>query len=277
MRVLHLDFGRQMRGGQYQVIQLMDELSARGVEQRFLSPHGEPFTIGKLRHDVDIVHAHDAKGHTYAALFANAPLIVSRRVAFPVKRTWVSRWKYRQPALFLAVSKYVAGKLMEAGVPAEKIEVIYDGVPLLPLSTRTGPLIAPASNDPMKGTDLIRRSGLEVEFTSDLIEALKTARGMLYITREEGLGSAALLAMSAGVPVVASRVGGLPEIVRHEETGLLTGNDPAAIAAAAARLLSPEAGEWAQRGRDAVEARFLIRHMAEATLQTYRFIRDRPI
>ncbi|MFN0102424.1 MAG: glycosyltransferase family 4 protein [Bryobacteraceae bacterium] len=272
MRVLHLDFGRQMRGGQYQAMQLIEELSSRGIEQQFLGPLGEPFTIRKLRRQVDLVHAHDAKSHTYAALFAKAPLIVSRRVAFPIKNTWASRWKYRQPVLFLAVSKYVAGKLMEAGVPSKKIEVIYDGVVSMPLSTRTGPVIAVASSDPMKGTDLIRQSGVDVEFTANLPEALRTARGLLYITREEGLGSAALLAMSAGVPVVASRVGGLPEIVHHERTGLLTANEPTSIAAAAARLHEPEADEWARQGREAVHARFLTSHMAEATLQAYKNI-----
>ena len=270
MRVLHLDLGRQLRGGQYQALQLIEELNARGIEQRFLGPHGEPFSIAKLRAGADIIHAHDAKSHTLAALFARAPLVVSRRVAFPIKSSWASRWKYRQPDLFLAVSKYVAGKLTEAGVPAEKIEVVYDGVRALPPSTRTGPLIAPASEDPMKGSDLIRQTGLDVDFSHDLIESLKTARGLLYITREEGLGSAALLAMSAGVPVVASRVGGLPEIVGHETTGLLTENEPAQIAAAAARLLAAESDEWARQGRELVHSRFLTSHMAAATLAAYR-------
>ena len=270
MRVLHLDSGREMRGGQFQVLQLIAELSARGIEQQFLSPHGEPFSLPKLRARFDLVHAHDAKSHTRAALFATAPLIVSRRVAFPIKNTWTSRWKYRQPVLFLAVSKYVAGKLVEAGVPAHKIEIVYDGVQSLPLSSRTGPLIAPASSDPMKGSDLIRQSGIAVEFTTNLPEALKTARGLLYITREEGLGSAALLAMSAGVPVVASRIGGLPEIVEHEHTGLLTENDPREIANAAARLFMPESDAWSQQGRELVHRKFLTSHMAEATLAAYR-------
>jgi glycosyltransferase involved in cell wall biosynthesis len=272
MGVLHLDFGREMRGGQYQVLQLIEELKARGVSQRLLGPHGEPFTIGALRREAALVHAHDAKSHTYAAMLARAPLIVSRRVAFPVRTGWTSRWKYRQPALYLAVSKYVAGKLMEAGIPAAKIEVVYDGVRALPASTRTGPIIAPATEDPMKGTDLIRRSGVAVEFTTDLVAALRTARGLLYITREEGLGSAALLAMSAGVPVVASRVGGLPEIVQPEITGLLVDNDPAGIATAAARLGSPEAADWARQGREAVHARFLAGHTAMATLAAYQTV-----
>lgn len=273
MRVLHLDFGREMRGGQYQVLSLMEELAARDVEQRLMGPHGEAFSVRKLRSETGVVHAHDARSHTYGAIFATGPLIVSRRVAFPVRRTWSSSWKYRQPALYIAVSKYVAGVLMQAGVPAAKIEVVYDGVRAMPPSTQTGPLIAIASNDPMKGSDLIRQSGIDVTFVADLPEALKTARGLLYITRDEGLGSGALLAMSAGVPVIASRVGGLPEVVRHEETGLLVDNDPVAIAAAAARLSSLDAGEWGRQGREVVKRQFLASHMAAATFDLYRRFR----
>lgn len=270
LRVTHLDFGREMRGGQYQVLSLIDELKQHGVEQRLLGPHGEPFSLRKIRDG--LVHAHDAKSHTWAAVAANGPLIVSRRVAFPIKRTLLSRWKYRQPAMYIAVSKYVAGRLMEAGVPASKIEVIYDGVPALTPSTRTGPLIAARTEDPMKGSDLIRAAGAGIEFVDDLREALRTASGLVYITREEGLGSAALLAMSAGVPVVASRVGGLPEIVEHERTGLLVDNDPREIAAAAGRLRSTESAEWAVHGRQLVHGKFLAKHTAAATLDLYRLV-----
>jgi L-malate glycosyltransferase len=56
-------------------------------------------------------------------------------------------------------------------------------------------------------------------------------------SRSEGLGSAALLAMARGVPVIASRLGGLPEVVIDGETGLLVEPDsPQALAAAIFQL-----------------------------------------
>jgi glycosyltransferase involved in cell wall biosynthesis len=271
MRVVHVDLGREMRGGQRQALHLIEELQRRGVEQRFLSPHGEPFSPWKLLTlPADLIHVHDARAHTLAALFSRAPIVVSRRVAFAIRRGWASAWKYGRAALYLAVSRYVADRLMTAGVPAERIEIVYDGVAPLPRSTRDGPIIAPATDDPMKGSDLIRASGVDVTFTNDLTEALKSARAMLYITREEGLGSAALLAMSAGVPVIASRTGGLVEIVDDGVDGRLVENDPSAIARAVNSLEDSVLREWSERARAKVHGRFLTSHMADATLSAYR-------
>ncbi len=144
MHILHLDTGREMRGGQWQALLLMQALERRGHRQELLARPGSPLLeraqragfparplLGLGLPAADIVHAHDAGAHTAAAIrLRRAPLVVSRRVAFPVGRGWFSRWKYRRAARFIAVSKHVAGQLRSAGIAEERIAVVLDGVPL---------------------------------------------------------------------------------------------------------------------------------------------------
>ncbi|MCL4817742.1 MAG: glycosyltransferase family 4 protein [Vicinamibacteria bacterium] len=71
----------------------------------------------------------------------------------------------------------------------------------------------------------------------------------------ESLASATLEALAMGRPVVASRVGGLPDVVLHERTGLLVApGDPEALANAILRLLRDpeEAGALGHAGREHV-------------------------
>ena len=94
----------------------------------------------------------------------------------------------------------------------------------------------------------------------------------LFTSRDsEGLGSAVLLAMAAGVPVIASNVGGIPEIVEHERTGLLTENSSDAIAAAIRRLQEDRllAQSLAAEARRRVEQRFSVDRMVTDTLAVY--------
>jgi hypothetical protein len=198
--------------------------------------------------------------------------VVSRRVAFPVR----SRWKYRRCRAYLAVSEFVKLVLVAGGVPEEKIAVVYDGVPLLE-PARGSSVVAPANaGDPRKGAPLAVEAaslaGVELKLSTDLERDLRDAAVFVYITHSEGLGSGALLAMSAGVPVVASNVGGLPEIVRHGENGLLVDNALPAIAAAVRKLLDNPA--FARRIGDAarrtVMERFTVDHMVRRTMEVYR-------
>src|SRR5437667_7159 len=72
----------------------------------------------------------------------------------------------------------------------------------------------------------------------------------------EGFGIAIVEASASGLPVIASRSGGIPEAVREGETGcLVEPDDPAAVAAAAIRLLGDEAlrRRIGAAGRAAVE------------------------
>jgi glycosyltransferase involved in cell wall biosynthesis len=184
-----------------------------------------------------------------------------------------NRWKYSRAAAYLAVSAYAGHQLRQAGVPAGRIYLVPDAVPVpATMGSLDGPLVAIESEDPGKGTALLRQTGLPIVFTRELLSVLPSARALLYISDMEGLGSGALLSLAWGVPVIASRVGGLPEIVRHEETGLLVENHPAAIAQAASRLIEDRtlAERLGRNGRRMVEESFTLEAMAEKTLECYR-------
>jgi glycogen synthase len=94
-------------------------------------------------------------------------------------------------------------------------------------------------------------------------------------SRYEELGAVLVEALWAGLPVVASRVGGVPEIVRDGETGILVPpGDPRALAAALNRVLGDEA--LAQRLRaNARSERDRWGGLVERTLATYDEIRRR--
>ncbi len=77
-------------------------------------------------------------------------------------------------------------------------------------------------------------------------------------SRTEGTPMALFEAMEAGVPVVATRVGGVPEVVSDEEAVLVPPDDPAALARALASLLADPAAAAAraERARRVLRERF---------------------
>ena len=89
----------------------------------------------------------------------------------------------------------------------------------------------------------VRARGLggDVEFLGeqlDVVATLRRAHVFLLPSETESFGLAALEALSCGVPVVASRAGGLPEVVREGEEGfLLPVGDVDAMASAVGRIL----------------------------------------
>jgi Glycosyl transferases group 1/Glycosyltransferase Family 4 len=288
MKILHLDAGQEMRGGQWQALRLIEGLTAAGVQSKLLAPPSAPlFALASERGlpvaplslarvamastRFDLVHAHDARSHTLA-LASACPLVVSRRVAFPPK----SRWKYAHPRCFLAVSECVRDVLISAGIPPEKIEVVYDGVPLLDPAHGDAILAPDSRADPKKGAALAieaaRLAGVDLQFSSDLERDLAHASLLIYATYSEGLGSATLLAMSAGVPVIASDIGGLREIIRHNENGLLAENTPLAFARAITALCSDSAlaTRLGAAGRRTVLERFTLECVVSRTMEVYR-------
>ena len=126
-RVIHLSTARTWRGGEQQVAYLVEELRALQVPQLVVCASGSPMRtfcgkIGVEHHALgfrasfdplnarrlsvaarnwkaDLMHTHDSHGHT-AAVLANSffgmalPLVVSRRVDFPISSGFSARWKY---------------------------------------------------------------------------------------------------------------------------------------------------------------------------------------
>ncbi len=91
-------------------------------------------------------------------------------------------------------------------------------------------------------------------------------------SRQEGMPLAALEAMDAGLPVVATDVIGTAEVVTHGVTGtLVPPEDPPALAEALAELLADPGlrRRYARAGRRRYVERFTARRMAEDTLRVY--------
>jgi hypothetical protein len=281
VRTLHVDTGREMRGGQWQALYLVERLTGATLLARDGSPLLEEaarrgldvraLSLGALisaARQAGLVHAHDARAHTLAAMASGTPLVVSRRVAFPVKRGFFSRRKYARAKMFLAVSRFVAAQLLDAGIPEGKIRVVHDGVPIPERATpqpgrvMPGKVIALASKP-------VEIPGISVDLTHNLWEDLSTASVFVYQSEMEGLGSAALAAMAAGVPVVASSVGGLPEAVEHGRTGFLVADGD--FATPVRRLLEDPALalEMSRASRERAEQEFSVDLMVEKTLRAY--------
>jgi len=121
-----------------------------------------------------------------------------------------------------------------------------------------------------------------VYFTSyrrDVPAVMKDLTVMAVPSRREGLGLVALEAMALGVPVVAAKVGGLPEIIQDGVNGLLVPPEAAgALGLAIARLLDdkPLARRLAAEARRTVEQRFTADAYARMVTDVYRLLAGDP-
>ncbi len=96
---------------------------------------------------------------------------------------------------------------------------------------------------------------------------------MVLSSREEGFGGTLLDALALGVPIVATRAGGIPEVVGGEAGLLVPPGNPTAFAAAVAQVI--ENADLRRRLSDAGRIRagdFSHRRSAEAVLEVYREI-----
>ncbi len=109
-------------------------------------------------------------------------------------------------------------------------------------------------------------------FREDIPNILASLDLFVLSSHLEGLGSSLLDAMACRLPVVATRTGGIPEIVRHRKTGLLVPpKNPEALAEAVLELYNNR-GFAARLGREGglqVRAGFSVESMAARTVEVY--------
>jgi glycosyltransferase involved in cell wall biosynthesis len=116
------------------------------------------------------------------------------------------------------------------------------------------------------------RSVLMTGLRKDIPDVLAASSLYVIPSLREGMGQSTMEAMAMGLPVIASNVGGLPELVKDGETGLLVPPaDMTALAGAMKRLLEDQkrASVLAERGKDYVRNTYAIGRTVDRTLDLY--------
>lgn len=208
---------------------------------------------------------------------------VSKSVAQALRRFYVPASKivvvpsfYLDHALFASSGDVPAAQydlvFCARLVPNKGLRSVLDALVLLPQATLLvigdGP--QRAAMERYAGTLGIAH---RVEFrgwvseSRDVLRAIRSARIFVMASSSEGGPRIVLEAMAAGMPVIATKVGVVPEVIHDRENGLYTSGTPEDLAEKARMLLSDESlrrsmGEQARRVLEQFERGTLVRRYA---------------
>ena len=359
--VLHISTPDSWRGGEQQLAYLLGTLRSLGLSQQvicrkdspmaaFCEREGFPFHALKKSSGVDpsfarqisriakqegmdLIHTHDAHAHSLSILatvfFGNqVPLVVARRVDFPIRNSWFSRFKYNHSIIrrIVCVSDAIKA-ITAAGLKKPEVLVtVHSGIDpnRFPKQEKNGFLhkelglepnkilignvaaLAPhkdyftfldtaalllkvqpelqflaIGDGPQKGAILAHHQELKLGdavrflgFRKDIPDLLPELDLFLITSETEGLGTSILDAFAAGVPVVATKAGGIPEIVIDGETGLLGEvKNPHSLGMAVEKMRGkPELRDQLVAGARKKLQDFTKTAVGEKTLQVYREI-----
>ena len=150
----------------------------------------------------------------------------ARRAHGPFRLLFVGNWSTRKGADLLAPIMHELG---------QGFELIYaQGLHRRSIASRLPENMRPVAR-PCGNTGMVR--------------LYQESDALLFPTRLEGFGLAALEAQACGLPVIATRGSALPEVVVDGETGLLCPQDDVHAFAAAARKLAEDPALWQSMGR----------------------------
>lgn len=358
LNILHVVTAMSWRGGEQQAAYLIEELEKRQINQTVLCSQGSEMevhcqknainymacrkrgsmdlkyarTLKKLcvKLEIDLVHLHDSHAHTFAviaaSLFRNrTPLVLSRRVDFPIGNNWASRYKYNHPNIkkIICVSDKIKEITSKGISRKEKLTTVHSGIDLNKfrktdklrkelklqdgiylignssaladhkdyftfvdvaekvLAEREDLLFIIFGKGPLEQEikDYIRGKHLEKDilmmgFRDDIAEILADLDIFLMTSKTEGLGTSVIDAFAAGVAVVSTAAGGIPELVENEETGLLCGvKDVECLSNSVMKILNhPDIKEELQRKAKEKARNFSKEATAEKTLAFYKQI-----
>src|SRR5216683_1963262 len=233
---------------------------------------------------VSLVHTHSSVDSWLGGVAAKSlgrPVVRSRHVSIPIRRR--RALVYRLADRIITSGEGVRAMVIGAGITPEHVVAISAGVD----STRFHPGVSGKAVrdelgdgvgfDDVKGR--VRQLGLEARvrltgFRRDIPEVMAALDVLaLPSIRSEAISQVIPQALAVGTPVVASTVGGSPELIRDGENGrLVPPADPAALADAILALLrEPErARAMARAGQVMVQARYTNDATMTRTTAVYR-------
>ena len=352
MRIVHVNTEVSLRGGEAQLLLLLEGLKEKGHKNFLIVDEKSPLMkkaglmvdsvlMIKSRRVFDILnilriyqfikslhphilHLHTSYAHTIGGIagrLAGIPIIVTRRVAFPIRNSF----KYNHFCDgIIAISEAIKKLLIKKGVKEEKIVVIPSGIDIKrfdsignrfylykelkvpPKSLMIGtiahlseekghiylleaiPLILKEFPESFflfigegglkkslkkKAEDLqIARRVIFTGFREDIPEILSILDLFILPSSLEGLGTSLMDALYMKVPVVATLVGGIPEVIENGRTGLLVPpKNPKALSDAVIQLLrdKPKRKKFSWEGGRKVLGGFTSSVMIERTEQFY--------
>ena len=308
--IYHLSTARSWRGGEQQIYNLVKQQKEMGLKPIVWAPKESPLLcrlqmenfpvvgyphpmsinlplILKLRTFIkqsqpSILHLHDSHAHTNGLLSTLGrpqppPIVLHRRVPFPVGQSRLSRWKYNHSRIkrIIGISQKVIDAMQICLRRTDHIRKIYDGIDPSALQVSQSGVfrqeiganpgdiliahigaLAPEKgfktflqaaakiNDRISHPEKIRfllvgkgpeeaalkkeahRMGLRNVIFTGFVENMAAVYSdldlLLFCPEQEGLGTTVIEAMMAGTPVIATRAGGIPELIRHEREGWLS-------------------------------------------------------